>query len=292
MSTRLSPYKILRAVFILAFGIYSCAQIGSYIKEKKVKTKEVINNLDIRDENFYTSNETKNKLLNLGSEIEKNEEIEKKRLEEEQKKAEQKAEELQAQKAQEIANAQAIQNAQTAQNAQVIQNNQNIQELEKAKAEQEKLNEKIAQEKKAAEIKKENERKQAEQARLENQKKAEERAIAAKKQAEAKKIEQQKAAEAKRLEQKKEEAKQAEAKKVTSNQPRKYVHAATVRTESDARKEVARLGGGYRIQVVRGSSGKNLYQIVSAPTNDPKVLSNYEAQARRAGTKYIVKSAK
>lgn len=108
-----------------------------------------------------------------------------------------------------------------------------------------------------------------------------------------KELEAQALAQAKLKEQQLKKAKEEAAKKqkVEQNkQPQKYIHASTVRTEAAAKQELARLGSGFRIRVVRGNSGKNLYQIVSVSTNDPKVLSNYESQARRAGTKYIVKT--
>lgn len=253
MSRRVSPHKVLRALLIVIFSFFAIGQIRGYLKQKKETTNEVIKSLKIREENFYTTNDTKKDLTNLGKEVAKIEATEEAKLKEEAEVAK-KAEEANK------TNTESLQNTEVA-----TTNTESTNEVPKVETP------------KVPEVKP--------VVNVENNKKVETKQVVAEKKQE-KKVEQPK------VQPKQQQVKQEVKKENTSKQPKKYIHAATVRTEAAARKEVARLGAGYRVQVVRGSSGKNLYQIVSVSTNDPKALSNYEAQARRAGTKYIVKSTK
>lgn len=69
MSFRLSPYKVIRILAVIAVVAYAYAEISEFKKNKVKKTDEVIKTLDIRKKDFFNSDEEKNKLAVTQPEI-------------------------------------------------------------------------------------------------------------------------------------------------------------------------------------------------------------------------------
>ena len=165
-------------------------------------------------------------------------------------------------------NIQAI-NTDTAQNNQV-QNTENKVEEQKTDAEKE-----AEADKKAAEQKNKE---------LETQKIQKELSEQKKKEVEAAKKAQEKAEAEKK-------AKEAAAQKTAG---RRYLQVATLQTEAAAKKVAAQLGGNFTVQAIKGSSGRTMYRVVSASTDNPQTLSAMESQVKSklgGSYKYIVRTA-
>lgn len=239
MSYRLNPYKILRAIAVIAFFGYATGEMKKILNERKVETDKVMSTLVVRKKNFYNDEKLKAELMKKYDEKVQgdNSEVSQEKLEEQTKIIEEQVKK-------EI--------------------KENIKPIIVTKNENE--NKTVQQNKEQNTNNKETENKKIENKKVEEEKQKKEKELAAKKAEEEKK--------------KREE----ELKKL----PKKYIHAATVKTEEDAKKELARLGAGYKIKQVKSSSGKVNYQIVSISTNDPKELAKLESQAKRAKTQYII----
>lgn len=169
-------------------------------------------------------------------------------------------------------NIQAI-NTDTAQNNQA-QNTENKVEEQKTDAEKEAAA-KAEADKKAAEQKNKELEAQKIQKELSEQKKKEVEA--------AKKTQEKAEAEKK--------AKEAVAQKTAG---RKYLQVATLQTEAAAKKVAAQLGGNFTVQAIKGSSGRTMYRVVSASTDNPQTLSAMESQVKSklgGSYKYIVRTA-
>ena len=68
MGFRISPYKIIRLVAIIAVLSYGFVEISEFRKKKTKETEKVEKTLDIRKKDFYNSQEEKQKILNQGNE--------------------------------------------------------------------------------------------------------------------------------------------------------------------------------------------------------------------------------
>ena len=284
MGFRISPYKIIRLVAIIAVLSYGFVEISEFRKKKTKETEKVEKTLDIRKKDFYNSQEEKQKILNQGNETtiasngdgksETGQPTVTVKISEANKES-QKTDEVQQEKADK-------------EKADVLKK---AQEQKKAEEEaQRKIVDQIAQQKKAAAEKKAREAEEIAAA-----KKAKEQKEAATREAERKAKEQKEAAarEAEKKAKGKAQVQQAQKKPAeTKKISKKYIQVATLGSEAAAKSAVSRLGGNFNYQKISGK-GKTLYVVVSVSTDNPSTLSSLENQVKTKlpSTKYIVRSA-
>ncbi len=284
MGFRISPYKIIRLVAIIAVLSYGFVEISEFRKKKTKETEKVEKTLDIRKKDFYNSQEEKQKILNQGNETtiasngdgksETGQPTVTVKISEANKES-QKTDEVQQEKADK-------------EKAAVLKK---AQEQKKAEEEaQRKIVDQIAQQKKAAEEKKAREAEEIAAA-----KKAKEQKEAAAREAERKAKEQKEAAarEAEKKAKGKAQVQQAQKKPAeTKKISKKYIQVATLGSEAAAKSVVSKLGGNFNYQKISGK-GKTLYVVVSVSTDNPSTLSSLENQVKTKlpSTKYIVRSA-
>ena len=284
MGFRISPYKIIRLVAIIAVLSYGFVEISEFRKKKTKETEKVEKTLDIRKKDFYNSQEEKQKILNQGNEttIASNGDGKSETGQptvtvkiSEANKENQKTDEVQQEKADK-------------EKADVLKK---AQEQKKAEEEaQRKIVDQIAQQKKAAAEKKAREAEEIAAA-----KKAKEQKEAATREAERKAKEQKEAAdrEAEKKAKGKAQVQQAQKKPAeTKKISKKYIQVATLGSEAAAKSAVSKLGGNFNYQKISGK-GKTLYVVVSVSTDNPSTLSSLENQVKTKlpSTKYIVRSA-
>ena len=284
MGFRISPYKIIRLVAIIAVLSYGFVEISEFRKKKTKETEKVEKTLDIRKKDFYNSQEEKQKILNQGNETtiasngdgksETGQPTVTVKISEANKES-QKTDEVQQEKADK-------------EKAAVLKK---AQEQKKAEEEaQRKIVDQIAQQKKAAAEKKAREAEEIAAA-----KKAKEQKEAATREAERKAKEQKEAAarEAEKKAKGKAQVQQAQKKPAeTKKISKKYIQVATLGSEAAAKSAVSKLGGNFNYQNISGK-GKTLYVVVSVSTDNPSTLSSLENQVKTKlpSTKYIVRSA-
>ena len=284
MGFRISPYKIIRLVAIIAVLSYGFVEISEFRKKKTKETEKVEKTLDIRKKDFYNSQEEKQKILNQGNETtiasngdgksETGQPTVTVKISEANKES-QKTDEVQQEKADK-------------EKAAVLKK---AQEQKKAEEEaQRKIVDQIAQQKKAAAEKKAREAEEIAAA-----KKAKEQKEAATREAERKAKEQKEAAarEAEKKAKGKAQVQQAQKKPAeTKKISKKYIQVATLGSEAAAKSAVSKLGGNFNYQKISGK-GKTLYVIVSVSTDNPATLSSLENQVKTKlpSSKYIVRSA-
>ena len=284
MGFRISPYKIIRLVAIIAVLSYGFVEISEFRKKKTKETEKVEKTLDIRKKDFYNSQEEKQKILNQGNETtiasngdgksETGQPTVTVKISEANKES-QKTDEVQQEKADK-------------EKATVLKK---AQEQKKAEEEaQRKIVDQIAQQKKAAAEKKAREAEEIAAA-----KKAKEQKEAATREAERKAKEQKEAAarEAEKKAKGKAQVQQAQKKPAeTKKISKKYIQVATLGSEAAAKSAVSKLGGNFNYQKISGK-GKTLYVVVSVSTDNPSTLSSLENQVKTKlpSTKYIVRSA-
>ena len=284
MGFRISPYKIIRLVAIIAVLSYGFVEISEFRKKKTKETEKVEKTLDIRKKDFYNSQEEKQKILNQGNETtiasngdgksETGQPTVTVKISEANKES-QKTDEVQQEKADK-------------EKAAVLKK---AQEQKKAEEEaQRKIVDQIAQQKKAAAEKKAREAEEIAAA-----KKAKEQKEAATREAERKAKEQKEAAarEAEKKAKGKAQVQQAQKKPAeTKKISKKYIQVATLGSEAAAKSAVSKLGENFNYQNISGK-GKTLYVVVSVSTDNPSTLSSLENQVKTKlpSTKYIVRSA-
>ncbi len=284
MGFRISPYKIIRLVAIIAVLSYGFVEISEFRKKKTKETEKVEKTLDIRKKDFYNSQEEKQKILNQGNETtiasngdgksETGQPTVTVKISEANKES-QKTDEVQQEKADK-------------EKADVLKK---AQEQKKAEEEaQRKIVDQIAQQKKAAAEKKAREAEEIAAA-----KKAKEQKEASTREAERKAKEQKEAAarEAEKKAKGKAQVQQAQKKPAeTKKISKKYIQVATLGSEAAAKSAVSKLGGNFNYQKISGK-GKTLYVVVSVSTDNPSTLSSLENQVKTKlpSTKYIVRSA-
>ena len=284
MGFRISPYKIIRLVAIIAVLSYGFVEISEFRKKKTKETEKVEKTLDIRKKDFYNSQEEKQKILNQGNETtiasngdgksETDQPTVTVKISEANKES-QKTDKVQQEKADK-------------EKAAVLKK---AQEQKKAEEEaQRKIVDQIAQQKKAAA-----EKKARESEEIAAAKKAKEQKEAATREAERKAKEQKEAAarEAEKKAKGKAQVQQAQKKPAeTKKISKKYIQVATLGSEAAAKSAVSKLGGNFNYQKISGK-GKTLYVVVSVSTDNPSTLSSLENQVKTKlpSTKYIVRSA-
>ncbi len=79
---------------------------------------------------------------------------------------------------------------------------------------------------------------------------------------------------------------------VTNTGTRKYIQVATFNSESSAKRATEKLGNGFSVQAVKGTSGKTMYRIISSSTTDPDKLKQLEEQVKsNFGGGYLIRTA-
>lgn len=271
MSFRLNPFKVMRAVGIVAIVVYGAVLVTGYKKSKVNTTENITKDMKVRNKNFYNSKNYKNNLTLPKQVVENNNETVAKEMEQAKP-----AETVDLQKNSANSNKQKT-DAKAADEA-------------KKKEEQAKLEAQKLEMQKAAEQKRQEEAKlAARQAEIKKQQQIE---AARKEQAAA-----QARAEAARQRAKEEAAKKAKeeaAKRARENAkkhqgPKKYIQVASVTTEASARGIAKRLGGNFYYKKTT-VNGKTAYVVMSNMTDNPNTLKAMENQAKRAGGGYMIRS--
>ena len=263
MSFRLNPFKVMRAVGIVAIVVYGAVLVTGYKKSKVNTTESITKDMKVRNKNFYNSKDYKNNLTLPKQVVENNNET------------------VDLQKNSANSNKQKT-DAKAADEAKKKE--------EQAKLEAQKSEMQKAAQQKAAEQKRQEEAKlAARQAEIKKQQQIE---AVRKEQAAA-----QARAEAARQRAKEEAAKKAKeeaAKRARENAkkhqgPKKYIQVASVTTESSARGIAKRLGGNFYYKKTT-VNGKTVYVVMSNMTDNPNTLKAMENQAKRAGGGYMIRS--
>lgn len=274
MSFRLNPFKVMRAVGIVAIIVYGTVLVTGYKKSKQTTTESVTKNMKVRNKDFYNSKDYKNNLTLPNQVVENNNETV-------------------AQELEQTKSAQAIdlQKDPTA-SQQIQQQNDPKAAIEaKKKEEQEKLEAKKMEQKRQKEEKRRAEQKRQEEAKAEARqaeiRKQQQEAAARKEQAAA-----QARAEAARQHAKEEAAKKAreEAKKRQAKSgTKKYIQVASVGTESAAKEIAKKLGGNFYYKKT-SVNGRTVYVVMSNMTDNPNTLKAMENQAKKVRSGYMIRS--
>ena len=274
MSFRLNPFKVMRAVGIVAVITYGVVLATGYKKSKVTTTESVTKEMKVRNKDFYNSKDYKNNLTLPNQVIENNNETV--------------AKELEQTKSAETVDLQnpTVNNQQTQ-----PQNNPKAAKEDKKKEEQKKL-----------EAQKLEQKRQKEQKKLAEQRRQEEERAEAR-HAELKKQQQQAAAQARaeaaRQRAKEEAARKAkeeatkkareDAKNRQSKGHKKYIQVASVGSEASAREITKKLGGNFYYKKT-SVNGRTVYVVMSNMTDNPNTLKTMENQAKKAGSGYMIRS--
>ncbi|WP_369712771.1 SPOR domain-containing protein [Leptotrichia sp. HSP-342] len=272
MSFRLNPFKVMRAVGIVAVVTYGIVLATGYKKSKETTTESVTKEMKIRNKDFYNSKDYKNNLTLPNQVVENNNETVTKELE-------------QAKSSQPIN----LQQDQIAINPKNVssQSQTNVKITNDAKKKQEETK---------LEVKKLEQKKQ-EEAKIAEQKRQEEAKIEVR-QAEIRKQQQEAARkEQARVEAVKQHAKEEAARKAREeakkNQiksgSKKYIQVASVTSESSAREIAKKLGGNFYYKKT-SVNGRTVYVVMSNMTDNPNTLKTMENQAKKAGSGYMIRS--
>lgn len=274
MSFRLNPFKVMRAVGIVAIIVYGTVLVTGYKKSKQTTTESVTKNMKVRNKDFYNSKDYKNNLTLPNQVVENNNETV-------------------AQELEQTKSAQAIdlQKDPTASQQMQQQNDPKAAIEAKKKEEQEKLEAKKMEQKRQKEEKKRAEQKRQEEAKAEARqaeiRKQQQEAAARKEQAAA-----QARAEAARQHAREEAAKKAreEAKKRQAKSgTKKYIQVASVGTESAAKEIAKKLGGNFYYKKT-SVNGRTVYVVMSNMTDNPNTLKTMENQAKKVRSGYMIRS--
>ena len=276
MSFRLNPFKVMRAVGIVAVVTYGIVLATGYKKSKETTTESITKEMKIRNKNFYNSKDYKNNLTLPKQVVENNNETVAKEMEQAKP-----AETVDLQKNSANSNKQKT----DAKAADEAKKKEEQAKLEAQKSEMQK----VAQQKAAEQKRQEEAKLAARQAEIKKQQQIE---AVRKEQAAA-----QARAEAARQRAKEEAAKKAKeeaAKRARENAkkhqgPKKYIQVASVTTESSARGIAKRLGGNFYYKKTT-VNGKTVYVVMSNMTDNPNTLKAMENQAKRAGGGYMIRS--
>ena len=257
MSFRLNPFKVMRAVGIVAIIVYGVVLVTGYKKSKGNATKSVTKDIKVRNKDFYKSKDYKNNLTLPKQVVENNNEGVAKELEQTKS-----AQTVDLQKNNQ-AEAQAAAEAKKKDEQAKLE----AQKLEMQKQAMQKRQEEAKIAAKRAEIKKNQQIEAAKRAQVAAQAKAEEDRKRAKAEA-AKKA--------------KENAKKHQGSK-------KYIQVASVTSEATAKGIAKRLGGNFYYKKTT-VNGKAAYVVMSNMTDNPNTLKVMESQAKKAGGGYMIRS--
>lgn len=280
MSFRLNPFKVMRAVGIVAVVTYGVVLATGYKKSKETTTESITKEMKIRNKDFYNSKDYKNNLTLPNQVVENNNETVTKELEQTKSSQPINLQQDQAEINQKNTSSQLQTNEKTTEDVK--------KKKEHAKKEARKLEQKKKEEARLIEQKrKEEARAEAHQAEIRKQQQEEARKEQAR--AEAAKQHAREEATRKSKEEAARKAREEAKKKQVKNSSKKYIQVASVNSESSAREIAKKLGGNFYYKRT-SVNGKTVYVVMSNMTDNPNTLKAMENQAKKAGSGYMIRS--
>ncbi|WP_374141077.1 SPOR domain-containing protein [Leptotrichia hongkongensis] len=280
MSFRLNPFKVMRAVGIVAVVTYGVVLATGYKKSKETTTESITKEMKIRNKDFYNSKDYKNNLTLPNQVVENNNETVTKELEQTKSSQPINLQQDQAEINQKNTSSQLQTNEKTTEDVK--------KKKEHAKQEARKLEQKKKEEARLIEQKrKEEARAEAHQAEIRKQQQEEARKEQAR--AEAAKQHAREEAARKSKEEAARKAREEAKKKQVKSSSKKYIQVASVNSESSAREIAKKLGGNFYYKRT-SVNGKTVYVVMSNMTDNPNTLKTMENQAKKAGSGYMIRS--
>ena len=280
MSFRLNPFKVMRAVGIVAVVTYGVVLATGYKKSKETTTESITKEMKIRNKDFYNSKDYKNNLTLPNQVVENNNETVTKELEQTKSSQPINLQQDQAEINQKNTSSQLQTNEKTTEDVK--------KKKEHAKQEARKLEQKKKEEARLIEQKrKEEARAEAHQAEMRKQQQEEARKEQAR--AEAAKQHAREEAARKSKEEAARKAREEAKKKQVKSSSKKYIQVASVNSESSAREIAKKLGGNFYYKRT-SVNGKTVYVVMSNMTDNPNTLKTMENQAKKAGSGYMIRS--
>ena len=280
MSFRLNPFKVMRAVGIVAVVTYGIVLATGYKKSKETTTESITKEMKIRNKDFYNSKDYKNNLTLPNQVVENNNETVTKELEQTKSSQPINLQQDQAEINQKNTSSQLQTNEKTTEDVK--------KKKEHAKKEARKLEQKKKEEARLIEQKrKEEARAEAHQAEIRKQQQEEARKEQAR--AEAAKQHAREEAARKSKEEAARKAREEAKKKQVKSSSKKYIQVASVNSESSAREIAKKLGGNFYYKRT-SVNGKTVYVVMSNMTDNPNTLKTMENQAKKAGSGYMIRS--
>ena len=280
MSFRLNPFKVMRAVGIVAIVTYGVVLATGYKKSKETTTESITKEMKIRNKDFYNSKDYKNNLTLPNQVVENNNETVTKELEQTKSSQPINLQQDQAEINQKNTSSQLQTNEKTTEDIK--------KKKEHAKQEARKLEQKKKEEARLIEQKrKEEARAEAHQAEIRKQQQEEARKEQAR--AEAAKQHAREEAARKSKEEAARKAREEAKKKQVKSSSKKYIQVASVNSESSAREIAKKLGGNFYYKRT-SVNGKTVYVVMSNMTDNPNTLKTMENQAKKAGSGYMIRS--
>ena len=280
MSFRLNPFKVMRAVGIVAVVTYGVVLATGYKKSKETTTESITKEMKIRNKDFYNSKDYKNNLTLPNQVVENNNETVTKELEQTKSSQPINLQQDQAEINQKNTSSQLQTNEKTTEDVK--------KKKEHAKQEARKLEQKKKEEARLIEQKrKEEARAEAHQAEIRKQQQEEARKEQAR--AEAAKQHAREEAARKSKEEAARKAREEAKKKQVKSSSKKYIQVASVNSESSAREIAKKLGGNFYYKKTT-VNGKAAYVVMSNMTDNPNTLKVMESQAKKAGGGYMIRS--
>ena len=280
MSFRLNPFKVMRAVGIVAVVTYGVVLATGYKKSKETTTESITKEMKIRNKNFYNSKDYKNNLTLPNQVVENNNETVTKELEQTKSSQPINLQQDQVEINQKNTSSQLQTNEKTTEDVK--------KKKEHAKQEARKLEQKKKEEARLIEQKrKEEARAEAHQAEIRKQQQEETRKEQAR--AEAAKQHAREEAARKSKEEAARKAREEAKKKQVKSSSKKYIQVASVNSESSAREIAKKLGGNFYYKRT-SVNGKTVYVVMSNMTDNPNTLKTMENQAKKAGSGYMIRS--
>lgn len=279
MSFRLNPFKVMRAVGIVAVITYGVVLATGYKKSKITTTESVTKEMKVRNKDFYNSKDYKNNLTLPNQVVENNNETVTKELEQ-AKSAKPIDLKQNAEESAPKVSAEPQTNEKTSESLKKKQKQAKLEakKLEQKKREEARLAEQKRQEEARAEVHQAEIRRQQQEAAKNEQARAEAAKQHAREEA-AKKSKEEAARKAR------EEAK----KKQVKSSSKKYIQVASVSSESSAREIAKKLGGNFYYKKT-SVNGRTVYVVMSNMTDNPNTLKAMENQAKKAGSGYMIRS--
>ena len=282
MSFRLNPFKVMRAVGIVAVVTYGIVLATGYKKSKETTTESITKEMKIRNKDFYNSKDYKNNLTLPNQVVENNNETVTKELEQTKSSQPINLQQDQAEINQKNTSSQLQTNEKTTED--VKKNSENGKDIF--------FGEKIGKEKKEEarlieQKRKEEARAEAHQAEIRKQQQEEARKEQAR--AEAAKQHAREEAARKSKEEAARKAREEAKKKQVKSSSKKYIQVASVNSESSAREIAKKLGGNFYYKRT-SVNGKTVYVVMSNMTDNPNTLKTMENQAKKAGSGYMIRS--
>ena len=280
MSFRLNPFKVMRAVGIVAVVTYGIVLATGYKKSKETTTESITKEMKIRNKDFYNSKDYKNNLTLPNQVVENNNETVTKELEQTKSSQPINLQQDQAEINQKNTSSQLQTNEKTTEDVK--------KKKEHAKREARKLEQKKKEEARLIEQKrKEEARAEAHQAEIRKQQQEEARKEQAR--AEAAKQHAREEAARKSKEEAARKAREEAKKKQVKSSSKQYIQVASVNSESSAREIAKKLGGNFYYKRT-SVNGKTVYVVMSNMTDNPNTLKTMENQAKKAGSGYMIRS--